>query len=68
MKTRVIYTKNALKDLRNLHKTEANKIVLKMEFYSKQKNPLEYAKKLKPPFEGLLLLCNFVVCESVANK
>ena len=53
MRVEVVYTKNARKNLRNLQKEEARKIILKINFYSQHKNPLRYAKKLKPPFEDL---------------
>ena len=53
MKTKVSYTKNARRDIRNLDRKDGVKIASKIEFYSKQKNPLRYAKKLKPPFDDL---------------
>lgn len=53
MKTKVIYAKNALKDLKKLEKSEAQQIVLKVQFYADQNDPLKYAKKLKPPFNDL---------------
>ncbi len=53
MKIKVIYTKNARKDLKGLRGSDASKIVLKVEFFTKQDNPMQYAKKLKPPFVGL---------------
>jgi len=53
MKTSVVYTKSARKDLLDLPKNDAGKIVHKIAFYSEQKDPLHYAKKLKPPFGDL---------------
>ena len=53
MKTRVIYTKNARRDLKSLNKKDAVQIVRKIELYSRRGNPLKYAKKLKHPFDDL---------------
>ena len=53
MKTEVLYTKNARRDLRKLNHKEAAKIATKIEFYSKQKDPLKHAKKLRPPYDDL---------------
>jgi len=33
--------------------TTAQKIILKIRYFSEQENPLRFAKKLKPPFEDL---------------
>ncbi len=43
----VRYTKRALKDLEELPKVMAKHIVEKITFFRKQKNPLNFAKKLK---------------------
>jgi mRNA interferase RelE/StbE len=53
MRTGVIYTKKAKKDLKKLDKKDSFNIASKIEFYSKQKNPLKYAKKLKLPLDDL---------------
>lgn len=53
MKIQVNYTKNARKDLKGLMKSDASKLVFKVEFFTKQKNPMQYAKKLKAPFVDL---------------
>jgi len=53
MRIKVIYAKNARKDLQNLIKPVASKIVFKVEFFTDQKNPMQYAKKLKTPFANL---------------
>ncbi len=53
MKMRVIYSKKARKDLRVLSKKEAQKIVLKIRYFSEQKDIDRYAKKLKPPLDDL---------------
>ena len=41
------YTKNAANDLRQLDRQTAKRILKKMDFFSKQKDPLHFAKKLK---------------------
>lgn len=53
MKTKIIYTSKAEKDLRSLDKKIAQKIIQKTCFYSEQKNLQKYAKKLKPPLDDL---------------
>lgn len=40
------YTKNAVKDLHRLEKQIAIRILKKMDFFSKQEDPLSFAKKL----------------------
>lgn len=44
---RILYTKKALKDLENLEKKIAKRIVEKIEFFSYQENPLRFAKIIK---------------------
>lgn len=41
------YTKNAVRDLRQLDQQVSKRILKKMDFFSKQENPLKFAKKLK---------------------
>jgi len=41
------YTKNAARDLRQLDQQAAKRILKKMDFFSKQDDPLKFAKKLK---------------------
>jgi len=53
MKTEIVYTNKALKDIDKLDITTARQIVKKIGFYSKKDNPLLFAKKLKPPFDDL---------------
>ena len=53
MKVQVNYTKNARRDIKKLDRQDGLVIASKIEFYSQQKNPLKYAKKLKPPFDDL---------------
>jgi mRNA interferase RelE/StbE len=43
---KIEYTKNAVKDLRRLEKQTAKRILKKMDFFSKQEDPLSFAKKL----------------------
>lgn len=40
------YTKNAVRDLRQLDQQVAKRILKKMDFFSKQEDPLQFAKKL----------------------
>lgn len=41
------YTKNAVKDIRRLDQQTSKRILKKMDFFSKQADPLKSAKKLK---------------------
>jgi len=41
------YTKNAVKNLRQLDQQMSKRILKKMDFFSKQENPLKFAIKLK---------------------
>lgn len=43
---RVLYTKHALSDLKQLDKTAAQRIIKKVIFFSQQSDPLQFAKKL----------------------
>lgn len=43
----IIYTEHAVDDLRNLDKRTAQRIIQKIYFFSQQKNPITFAKKLK---------------------
>ncbi len=40
------YTKNAVRDLHRLEKQTAKRILKKMNFFTKQEDPLSFAKKL----------------------
>ncbi len=53
MKTEVVYTAHAVKDLTRLDKLVARIIVAKIAQYAQEKNPLKHAKKLNPPFDDL---------------
>ncbi|HDN58790.1 MAG TPA: type II toxin-antitoxin system RelE/ParE family toxin [Candidatus Marinimicrobia bacterium] len=44
---KVVYTKNAQKDLKKLELKNAQRIIKKISHYSRQKNPLGFAKPLK---------------------
>lgn len=44
---RLEYTKNAARDIRRLDQQVAKRILKKMDFFSKQADPLKFAKKLK---------------------
>jgi len=46
------YTNQAFKDLAKLHKNVTQKILAKIIFFCRQKNPLKYAKKLTNPLFG----------------
>jgi len=46
------YTKNAARDLRQMDRQVSTRILKKMDFFVRQKNPLEFAKKLKDPSLG----------------
>lgn len=50
---RVVYTQTAYKDLRALEKKTAQRIVEKIESYSKKEKPLSFAKPLKEPYGDL---------------
>ena len=41
------YTKNAVRDLRQMDQQVSKRILKKMDFFSKQDDPLKFAKKLK---------------------
>lgn len=43
----IIYTEHAAKDLRDLEKKTAQRIIGKIYFFSQQKNPIKFAKRLK---------------------
>lgn len=47
------YTKKARRDLKNLEFKVAQKIIKKIFFFSTQKNPFKFAKKLKKPEIGM---------------
>ncbi|PIS05019.1 MAG: type II toxin-antitoxin system mRNA interferase toxin, RelE/StbE family [Candidatus Buchananbacteria bacterium CG10_big_fil_rev_8_21_14_0_10_42_9] len=53
MNERVFYTRSALKDLALLDKNIARRIIDKLSWFSDQKNPLRFAKRLKQPFNDL---------------
>ncbi len=48
----VVYTKKARKDLKSIDLKVAQRIIDKVFHYSKQKDPLEFAKKLKGAILG----------------
>ncbi len=48
----VFYTSSALKDLRNIEKKDAQKIILLVQKYTNE-NPLVKTKKLQGNFDGL---------------
>jgi mRNA interferase RelE/StbE len=52
MTYKVLYAKNAVKQLKKLPKFVAKSVVDKVKFYSLQKNPLKFAKKLNHPAFG----------------
>lgn len=41
------YTQNAVRDLRHLDQQVSKRILKKIDFFSKQEDPLKFAKKLK---------------------
>ncbi len=43
----VVYSKNSIKELRQINQTIAKRIIKKILFFSKQKDIFDYAKKLK---------------------
>jgi len=49
----VVYTNRAIKDLNKLENSISEKIFNKIEYFSQQKSPLNYARKLKPPFDDM---------------
>lgn len=53
MKYRAKLTRNAKRELSSLAKVVQKRIAEKIRFYISSDNPLKYAKKLKPPFDGL---------------
>lgn len=50
---KVFYTKKAKEDLQNLEFVTAKRIVRKIYIFSVQKNPLQFAKKLKNTALGM---------------
>ena len=53
MSARVEYTDKAVKELKRLNRSDARRIVKKVGFYAAQKNPMKYAKRLRPPFDDV---------------
>lgn len=53
MKTKVVYTNKAEKDLQVLGKEVAKRIIKKIGFYFQNEHPLKLAKKLNSPFGDL---------------
>lgn len=51
------YTKNAVRDLQKLDQTVAKRILKKMDFFSKQEDPLKFAKKLTDSSLGGFRFC-----------
>ena len=49
----VFYTRQAINDLKQLEREVAQRVITKIVYYSRQTNPISFAKKLKPPFEYL---------------
>jgi len=48
----VVYTKKARKDLKSIEVKDAKRIVGKVFYFSQQKDPLKFAKKLKGTLMG----------------
>jgi len=53
MKIKVLYSKKARKDLKKLDIKIAQRIALKIKYYSLQDDPLKHASFLKPPWDDL---------------
>ncbi|MFH1978769.1 MAG: type II toxin-antitoxin system RelE/ParE family toxin [Patescibacteria group bacterium] len=53
MKTEIVYSNKATKNLNNLNQSVAQRIVKKIKFYSEKNNLSIYATKLKPSSAGL---------------
>lgn len=53
MNIKVVYTNKAIKSLKKIDVKFSRQIVVKIAFYSEQKNPIGKAKKLNPPFDNL---------------
>ena len=49
----IVYTNSASNDLDDLPENTEKRIALKIKYYAAQKNPLNFAKKLNPPFDNL---------------
>ena len=49
---KIVYTKNARRDVQQLEKRVSQRIAKKIEYFSQQKDPLRYAKKLTEPELG----------------
>ncbi|PIQ77670.1 hypothetical protein COV82_03250 [Candidatus Peregrinibacteria bacterium CG11_big_fil_rev_8_21_14_0_20_46_8] len=49
---KLIYAKKALQDLKKLDKPIAKRIIKKLLFFSEQKDPLKFAKRLSDPRIG----------------
>ncbi|MBI4995266.1 type II toxin-antitoxin system RelE/ParE family toxin [Candidatus Peregrinibacteria bacterium] len=47
MSYKVIYTKDAIKDLKKLDQSIAHRIIKKIDFWTQQKDPLHFAKPLR---------------------
>lgn len=47
-----VYTKKAFSDLSSLTKKDAKRVLEKIAYFCAQRNPLQYAKKLKDPKFG----------------
>lgn len=47
MTYKLVYTKKAFSDLFSLNKKDAKRVLDKVSYFCGQKNPLQYAKKLK---------------------
>lgn len=52
MSARVVYAKHALEDLQRLDRSVAKRIIAKIGKFAERENPLQFAKPLKPPFQG----------------
>jgi len=50
MRIKIIYSDKAIKDLRKIGEQDTQRILKKIEYYIKQDDPFQYAKKLKAPF------------------
>ena len=47
MSYKIIYTKDALNDLKKLDQCVSHRIIIKIDFWAQQENPLHFAKPLK---------------------
>ncbi len=53
MKFTLVYSRHSIEDLARLEKKIATRIIKKIGWFVEQKEPLTFAKALKPPFGDL---------------